>query len=403
MIRQRMVLITVFLMVIVCATACQPESSIGECIPPPVTWEFPEGLESDQAFLYEKIPPSGGWKSETPLPVEDTPYDLVIHNDDIWVLMNEKLFRYRAATRTWDEFTNIGSLDATPLNLYQAGDGTLWAIDIGAYEDLDVLRARPFLARYNDASEQFELVRDRDNILHSGMGLMSITKSTTMLDGTMWMLVLDDLSEEHNAYRLLSFDPSELQVIEHFSQLRTRLMTKYPQTDYSAIAIGPDGKIWMADVGLEQLASYNPVSGEYAVYDGHTSGILRWMSSEALIGYIHSLYVDRGGRLWLDDRGWIDFSNPRDPSWHTIVRSPVFISDSASPENQYAWSRPSRVYQSSDGMYWFADANVGMVRLNPETGEWCNFTTGSSPIAEDSRGNLWIAVYGKLYRYQLSR
>jgi hypothetical protein len=403
MIRQRTVLVAGLFMIIGCMTACQPESSIGVCLPASVTWEFPEGLKSDQAFLDEEIPPSGGWKAETSLPVDDTPYDLVVHNDDIWVLMYEKLFRYRTATRTWDEFTTIDGLDAAPRNLYQAGDGTLWAIDFGVFEDLDILRARPFLARYNDANEQFELVRDRDNILHSSMGLISITKSTMMLDEKMWMLVLDGLSDEHIIYRLLSFDPSELQVTEHFTKDAPYRMTKYPQTTYSSIEMGPDGKIWMADVGLEQLASYDPVSGEYAVYDGRTIGILRWMSREALIGYIHSLYVDKGGRLWLDDRGWIDFSNPRDPSWHTIVRSPVFISDSVSPENQYAWSRPQIIYQSSDGMYWFADANVGMVRLNPETGEWCKFTTGFSPIAEDSQGNLWIAVYGKLYRYQLPR
>lgn len=403
MIRQRLVLVTLLLVFIVCTTACQPESSIGECIPPPVTWEFPEGLQSDQAFLDEKIPPSGGWKTETSLPTDDTPYDLVVHNDDIWVLMYEKLFRYHTVTRTWDEFTTIGDLDTAPLNLYQARDGTLWAIGFGTYEDLDILRARPFLARYNDATGHFELVQDRDQMLTSAMFLIDITEPANSSDGEMWILVNESVAEEQRSYKLFSFNPARLQVTEHFAKEAPYRMAEYPQTTYSAIAMGPDGKIWMADVGLEQLVYYDPVSGEHIAYDGHTSGILRWMSSEALIGYIHGLYVDRVGRLWLDDRGWIDFSNPRNPSWHTVVRSPVFISDSVSPENQYAWSRPSQIYQSSDEMYWFADANVGMVRLNPETGEWCKFTTGFSPIAEDSQGNLWIAVYGKLYRYQLPR
>lgn len=111
-----------------------------------------------------------------------------------------------------------------------------------------------------------------------------------------------------------------------------------------------------------------------------------------------NLYVDRMGRLWVDDRGWLDFSNPNNPQWHKVVRSPVFLSDAISPENQYGWSRPYQMFQSSDGAYWFSDANVGMVRLNPRTGEWCKFTTGDSSITEDKQGNLWIAVFGKLYK-----
>jgi hypothetical protein len=88
--------------------------------------------------------------------------------------------------------------------------------------------------------------------------------------------------------------------------------------------------------------------------------------------------------------------------WHKVVRSPVFISDSSSPENQYGWSSPNQIYQSSDGMYWFSDSNVGLVNLNPANGKWCKFTTGYSPISEDNQGNLWIAVFGKLYKYHIT-
>ena len=216
------------------------------------------------------------------------------------------------------------------------------------------------------------------------------------------MLVNESVAEEQRIYKLLSFNTAQLQVTEHFTIKAPYRMAKHPETSYSDVAMGPDGKIWMADVGLEQLASYDPASGEYAVYDGRAPGVLSDLSREALIGYIYSLYVDRGGRLWLDDRGWIDFSNPRDPVWNTVIRSPVFINNVVSPEDQYNWDRPNHIYQSSDGLYWFSGA-VGMVRFDSETGEWCKFTTGSSPITEDNQGNLWIAVYGKLYRYHLAR
>ena len=59
------------------------------------------------------------------------------------------------------------------------------------------------------------------------------------------------------------------------------------------------------------------------------------------------------------------------------------------------------MYHSSNDMYWFS-SNAGIVRLNPQIGEWCLFTNYTSQVIEDESQNLWIVVNGVLYKYQLS-
>ena len=62
---------------------------------------------------------------------------------------------------------------------------------------------------------------------------------------------------------------------------------------------------------------------------------------------------------------------------------------------------PNSMYQSSNGWYWFKGA--GIVRLDLEQGSWCLITTGRSDVVEDNDKNLWIAVFGHLYKYPLNR
>jgi hypothetical protein len=116
------------------------------------------------------------------------------------------------------------------------------------------------------------------------------------------------------------------------------------------------------------------------------------------IGY---LYFDLAGRLWVDDRGWLDYADPENPIWYRVIRSPAFLTDASRPESQYGWTRPFSMLQSSNGQYWFSSI-AGMVRLDPGTGEWCKFTTGYGPISEDDAHTLWIAVFDKLFKYPLT-
>jgi hypothetical protein len=147
------------------------------------------------------------------------------------------------------------------------------------------------------------------------------------------------------------------------------------------------------------LFIYSPVAHESRVYYGPPS--------LERVGTPGTLYFDREGRLWLSNKGWLDFKDPANPVWYEIIPSAVFLTDNGefvgdNPEgsrSRYGWREPSKIYQSSNGWYWFtAD---GIIRLDPQEAEWCRFTTGRSPVVEDEDGYLWIVVYDKLYKYDL--
>ena len=119
------------------------------------------------------------------------------------------------------------------------------------------------------------------------------------------------------------------------------------------------------------------------------------------------LFFDRNGRLWIDNKGWLDFTNPAKPIWYEIIPSPVFLTNDGwfdirigdGQISKYGWLVPSEISQSTNGWFWFTTGRDDW--LNPKKGEWCLFTTGSSPVVEDNDRNLWIVVFDKLYKFQL--
>lgn len=381
--------------------ACQPTHFVGTCIPSPVQWEFPvratitTDLMSD---LKQEIPPTGSWQVETALPQEGHIHRLATRlSDEVWVIIDYDLFRYRISTRSWEKFSSVGDFKITSSDLYISSDGTLWVnIDSRNVDDASEFSS---LIRYDDTTGRFEFIKDRDNTLSRVKGISFVQKPEINQNRELWMLLFEDIDPEY-WYTLISLDTENFLITQYITLKEKQYITEPAGARFSDIAMTPDGRVWIADVGLEQLSYYDPAAGTLNVYQGDP-GALDGVFNEDLRGYFN-LYVDRMGRLWIDDRGWLDFSNPNIPVWHKVVRSPVFISDAVSPENQFGWSRPDQMYHSSDGRYWFSSAGVGMITLNPGTGEWCKFTTGSSPIAEDNQGNMWIAMFGRLYKYHLA-
>lgn len=401
----RLFFIAVLLAITVFLNACHSKTPVSECIGPPVTWEFPVMATMPANFLLDsvtEIPPPGSWEVVTTLPESGYVYDLAAHSrDHIWIILNHDLYGYSTRTRRWKKFSSTSKLEVGPNSLYVANDGTLWGIDFsgdGSWRDYDF--NVPLLMRYDETADRFEFVEDRDRILHSGMSVVGISEPVSNPSGELWLLLIERVDEEY-IHRLVSFNPENLTVTQHLTSTASIYTNDLQESRFNAMGITDDGRVWIADYGKGQLLYYDPSSGEFHSYQGHP-GALNGFSTEDLRD-LYFLYVDRMGHLWVDDRGWFDFSDPRNMVWHKVVRSPAFITDFASPENQYGWSRPDQMYHSSNGLYWFSVSGAGMVVLDPTIGEWCKFTTESSPISEDSQGYLWIAVYGKLYRYPLAR
>jgi streptogramin lyase len=384
--------LTVLLAFLVSACGQVKIDSNSECIPPPINLEFPVGVTEVAGIEREEIPPTSGWKAVADLPDLGSVQSLVARpSNEIWLTTGYEAMRYRTDTGEWTSYTTIDGLEAQPGGFCLARNGILWGVDFNT----ESLRLEtPLWSRYNEAIGQFEFVRDQQGILYSFLPVKSPPECEEDQNGIFWMIAQD--RSENNQTALVSFDPSSL--------LATRHLLAPAGSFYEDLAIGPDGVIWIAD-GIGQLIRYDPTTGEaspyenYYVYEGHVWE-RPYLSLEALSDGLDNLYFDHSDRLWIQDRGWLDFTTPGRPIWHQIVRSSVFIDIYGVPESQYGWSRPFRTYQSSNGHFWFSSP-AGMVRLDPENGEWCKFTTSSSLIAEDEDHNLWIAVFNKLYRYSL--
>jgi len=331
-----------------------------------------------------EILPAGGWQIEANLPTSGIINSLVTRpSNELWIGTPYEVLRYHTDTHEWDEYTTIDGIQAVPRELCLASDGILWGMDIAAGGSDNL----PWWSRYNEITDQFEFVGDNAGILHGPASTQSPTCDEDK-DGLLWIILQDRSANNQTA--LYSFDPTTLQSTQHL----IASMNSY----FSDLAIAPDGMLWIADTSSQQLVVYNPASDEAHPYLGDL-----WtnddLSSEGYRG-LDNLFFDHQGRLWVQDRGWLDFTTPDQPVWHKIIRSPVFISDFVRLDNQHGWVRPFSTYQSSNGLFWFG-STAGMVRLDPENGEWCLFTTGSSPIAEDEEHNLWIALAGRLYGYPL--
>jgi hypothetical protein len=357
-----------------------------ECIPPRANFEFeviPVGMYPSNENKFPEVAPLGGWTLETALPkeVEGIPNNLIARsNTDIWLTPYEKVLRYNTNTREWKSYAEIDGFHAIPEQIVMTQDRTIWGIGWeGKNNPSDPI---PLLSRYNDTNDQFEFVLDQGNLLVDLNYHPDLASPIAKLDnqGVFWMNVKD-----REGHWFFSFNPNTKQAKWHFNK----------EITISDFAIAPDGVIWFVDGYEERLFKYDPKSGEI---DFLSKGFLPSEPDFGVQGDLRDvglIYFDQKGNLWIEDRGWVDFSNTKKPVWHEVFRSSVFI-------HPFRWRlvRPFSIYQSSNGLYWFESA-AGMVRLDQKKGEWCLFTTGFSPISEDDQQNLWIVVFGKLYKLHL--
>jgi hypothetical protein len=155
------------------------------------------------------------------------------------------------------------------------------------------------------------------------------------------------------------------------------------------------------------LSRYYPATGELQPYQGTFSFIGENVDFPNLaVPGDSPLLLDSSDRLWVSTEGWLNHPASTRPEWYRIIQPPIFIDGFAdkgfggSGYGGFTRSIPFGMNESSDGMFWFWSW-VGTVRLNPKIGEWCLFTTYSSPVVEDSNHNLWMVADNKLYKYEL--
>ena len=396
-----------------------------ECLPPLTNFAFPAGAITDLGNItpHPTTLPSANWKVVAGLPegFDFNSTDItILANGDLWIKgdyqWERAYFIYASGkepTIYLEEVLGKAYRYYVPDKLVQSKDGTLWGIgtDYGSGSSpWEYQNVKPLISRFSEATGRFEYL---ENILHDVDARSGVKDVKLDSNGAIWIL-LDQRERNDGTWRinkneipagLYQFNPNTLD-ISFFLAL---------PDDISFREMTPvsDGSIWMLGYNYSNekavLSRYFPGTGELQPYQGTFSYIGENIDFPNLAIPAESpLFLDSNDRLWVGTEGWLNNPASTRPKWYRIIQPPIFIHGSA--DNGYGGggyggfkrSIPYGLNESSDGMFWFW-ASIGTVRLNPKIGEWCLFTTYSSPVVEDSNHNLWMVADNKLYKYELGQ
>jgi ligand-binding sensor domain-containing protein len=359
-------------------TACSPQPG-EDCSKPVAAYEYPL-IEPDAAYKSIKTTegPGRGWEFISKIPDHIEKEILFAKDGNIWIGGMDALEIYNQESKSWVTITSASSI--IPRVIYKI-NGRLWGVDSGKFRPNSSI-----VSIYSTKDDRFDEINDNSNLLNGLRSVSLLPKSVLDSDGSLWFSLQDPSDKTCWLY---SFDTISLKAKKHI------LLDEYCHTD---IAVTKDGKIWFYDESGNILKWYKPESKQTGSFED-----VKIQTEQQYTSGFHSInnfYTDRNNNLWVDDRGFLDLSNPEKPIWHKVIRSNVFITDEDPVLYQIGWDRPYSTYQSSDMSYWFTD-HQGIVHLSPETGTWCRFTSSPSQVVEDEKGNIWIMVFDKLYRHKV--
>jgi len=376
-----------------------------ECLPPLTNFAFPVGGIRDLGNITPRaltLPPVN-WKKQASLP-KDFYFNTfgnitVLANGDLWIqgLLNNDVsyFIYRPRKNSEIYLEEVHGQQYkyyVPEKLLQTPDGTLWGLgtEYGySYEPWETPNVKPLISRYDEGVGQFEYI---ENTPHDFRAASTVTDAKYDLNGNIWILINNHIERTEITSGLYRFNPDTLRV-DFFLVMPDNVIFRsiMPASDKSIWLLGYESTLQQKTV----ISRYFPETGELRTYQNE--GFLNMdLGSSSL------LFLDRSNRLWISNEGWFNNPSSETPAWYHIIQSPIFIDENVDGIGNFYRSRPLGMNQSSDGMFWFW-SSIGTVRLNPQIGEWCLFTTYTSPVVEDSNHNLWMVADNKLYKYELGQ
>ena len=356
---------------------------LDDCIVAPIAYPVLTPIPDDVgSAIYlnpelTEIAPSSSWELITTM--EGGANDFIVQDNNVWFASNP-IRSYNTKNGTWNTYATISDQKGYPQRWFISRDGTLWGYNVIWDSNLN----GQIITRYNATRDKFEIVEDQSGFLNKVFSV----KSNIVEDqkGVLWMFV-----QKMDEVAFYSLNPQTLEIQQHFALING--------TSYDSLAIQPNGNLWFVDIFGGYLSYYDPESNEIHTYEGYPN-----VNDLKKMGSIYRLYFDDNNRLWIDNIGWLDLTNPDEPIWYSILEVPEFSTNNILPPNYIGYLNvpASKIFQSSNGKYWFT-SEIGIVRLDLEEQEWCHITTGMSSVVEDNKHNLWILIYGKLYKRNLNQ
>ncbi len=371
-------------------SACVPNPVVinnqTECLQPLYSVAFPIIPSSeDNKVPQRQIPPKGEWQEYDALPFDGFLREIRPKRHELWFIVRSeseyRLYQYFIDTKQWKSY----EWDSGFYPIWISSDDAVWSGGKLFLDGQNVEGFHPLLGRFNDDLGHFEYGINVSGFLQEVPQYRPVSHIVEdPSSGMVWFFT------EADKATLVSLNPKTGQSEEHYSfDGRAGAMS---------ISIAPDGSVWFVDRSNDQLIRYIPTSHEVQSYEFPNSE----HTGKLPLNFDRASYIstDRSGRVWLGNYGWLELSDNNSPVWYRVIESPVLVTEVGLPLSQYGLSHQLSVYQSSDSRYWFT-GGAGVVRFDLEQGSWCLITTGESKVVEDDDHNLWIAVYGHLYKYSL--
>ncbi len=147
----------------------------------------------------------------------------------------------------------------------------------------------------------------------------------------------------------------------------------------------PDGRIWIGNDGISYFEN------------GEIKPFLKYNDYPKLEqAYILDLYQDRNGVIWVASNNGLYILDPI----RGIVKGLGQQHEHFLPAREF-----QHVYQDTEGIYWLATGDAGLIRWNKTSGEWTIFdktrgflTNNIYAVYEDDFDYLWISSFNGLIR-----
>lgn len=343
-----------------------------QCMEPMFTSAFPIG-EGGFSTLATMTPMEQGqsptiWEKISEFPSSDG--ELIdiffsLDKDDQHSLWFTGRKEYEAKVWTYDVFNDrwsSGPIVSKNANLFSDTIGDIWLIEPLYEKPSSLYKIHP--------ETKVVVSEDERNPLFANHTILGINSTP---DGKLWLL----LSGPEDKHELVEYRTTSSELIQHLTP-----------DHYIGLETDNNGFLHLL-LNDSRIVRYNPEKRELEEDRVNLSnGPLRLIKT--------GLLAAENNVLWVSDIANFQISDERLGNQQVIIRSPIFITNIINGYSPFTWDRPDPQADTKDGRIWFRSER-GLAWHQPETGEWCMFTSAKSNIVKDSQGNLWIIYDNALY------
>lgn len=357
------------------------------CLPPILSTGYPYDVEKDTIpqGIKKEIPPLIWEPQFTDEQLEKMPHrvisnDIVASKDFIWYASGTDVVSYQINTKEINVY-DLSSI--TPK--YGRVSGILLDSRNAIWVTISGSEGTP-VAKYDPITDTFvpEIFINETGLPLSleNQDLYSTDPKIYEFDSNKKILLLDQ----------------RLWILDEKTSTAQKLLDKQEGLILYNIAIGHDKAIWLVyQFTIEKKIETGQNEAQiYQLRNGSLDEIIINISETA--GKVDfPLTIDNNDNLWISNIGWVELLDKpisnrgiqQEAIFYKLIESPLFVQEGG--RSTYGYYEPRHIFSSQSGFIWYS-SSPGLIRLNPETGDWCLMARGiDAKVTETPDGSIWFA------------